>query len=236
MTSPTPSNTTDSPLGKTASRSGDLPTWLTVIIVTACVAGGGYLGYWYFAAPAKTVTITIDPQRQPDRNRQRPDQRPAVVDWTNDVRPVDRGYEVRADNTRMRVGRAENGAFTVQPGYRSQLLPSDESQFLRLQSRVVLAAQTERLKLSEQQVADIRKFRFNRGMTLLPEDRAALVEAVTAFDKAQGPAKEEAKKALLAKLDEVGKKNIEPTKAELIAYVANVKGVLNEEQRKQGIQ
>jgi hypothetical protein len=221
----------------TARAPGDLPTWLAIIIVMLCLVGGGALVWWYFKSPPASVTITMQTPRAGDRNRAQPGQRPVVVDWSNDVRPAGNGrFQVRAGDARLRVTTAENGQWTVEPDYRVALLPADQLNFLRIRFFVRRDEHIQRLKLTPQQVESLRKLRINSSMVVSPEERKSLSDAWAAYDKATAAEKDAAKAKLIALLGELGKKNLEPTKAAILANIATIKEILTDEQEKLVVQ
>ncbi len=221
-----------------ATELRDLPTWLTVVVILLCLAGGGGLVWWYFSSPPKVVAVPISQEmRMPVRQNgggggnNRP---PRVVeDWNGDIRPGNNGFQARSGDVQMWVRKRDGQAepnLTVY--YRNQLLPREQLNLLRVTLLANREDQAQRMKLTPEQIEALRKIPNVRGMQLSADEQKALRVTWTAYESAAADKKEEAKGAVLAMLDALGKKNLDATKTALTASVTAVRAVLTPEQQK----
>jgi hypothetical protein len=217
----------------TVRQPGDLPTWFTVLIVLLCVGGGGGLVWWYFTTPPKVVTvaITAPPQRTGQQQGRGPQQRQEAPEWNNDVRPVTSGYNGRAGNVRLVARKLPDGQFELTVRYRTPLIPRPQLMLTRVPAFADSPAQSAQLKLTPEQIAALKQVPRQQGMLMSAEDTQQLRAAFDTFEKAPPDQRTAPKQKLLELLGALDAKNLEPTKAALIANVAAIRAILTAEQQ-----
>jgi hypothetical protein len=215
---------------------GDLPTWLTVVIVLLCVGGGGFLVFKYFTNPPKVVTVPLSQSPRPGDGRARNPNRPppqVQAEWTNDVRPVNNGFQARSGPALMWVRKPAGAtAPVINVDYRQPILSDLEMNLRRAPALAKVPEQAQRLKLTPEQVEKLKAIRPLRGMKMSADEGKQVTEAWAAFESAAPDARQVKKDALLKLLADLGAKNLEPTKAAATEMIKSIRGVLNEEQQK----
>jgi hypothetical protein len=222
------------------SRARDLPTWLTVLVVLACLLAGGALVWWYLRTPQRVAVIPLaDQPRQAsgraatsDNNRSGR----AAQYWNNDVRPgVGNSFEVRAGNVLMWVRPRESRPEpSLRLEYRGRSVSREQMNLMRSPLLANREDQARRLKLTNDQIEALKKIRSVRGgmpMVIGKEDEQQILAAWMAFQKADESSKPINKEALLKVLESQGKKNFEASKTALNQSITAVRSILNAEQQ-----
>ena len=230
-------------------KTRDIPVWLTGIVLILCVLGGGWLIRWYTRdGGAQTVEVPLeDPATlaaaakfrgplsdyAPGRNGrapQRDDATPAKVDGVRSSGNSGSAWIVRAGDATMYVSVDKRGQLDVNPSYVRQTLTPEQAQVLLMRRRLLTdAGVREQVKLTDDQLAALKKVDDFRGMVMDAADKSKLGQLFQAWRAAQGD-KSAPERALVAALADAAKRCVEPTKAFDAGRVEQVRKILTPEQ------
>jgi hypothetical protein len=233
-------------------KTRDIPVWLTGIVLILCVLGGGWLIRWYSRDQGtQTVEVPLeDPATlaaaakfrgplsdyAPGRNGRAPnrgdDGTPAKVDGVRSSGNSGNAWIVRAGEATMYVSLDKRGQLDLNPSYVRQMLTPEQSQVLLMRRRLLTdAAVREQIKLTDEQLAALKRVDDFRGMVMDAADKAKLAQLFQAWRAAQGD-KSAPERALVAALADAAKRCAEPTKAFDASRVDQVRKILTPDQLK----
>lgn len=225
----------------------DIPIWLTAVILLLCIGGGGWL-VWKFTRTDVPGPITIaagNPRSALVKNFRASEEgggsgaaRPGKRqdDDTDGVKSLtpNRSWRVRAGNAYMFVNVGRKGELEISPNYRSIYTPEQNQLVIMRQRLIQDEAMRDFIKITPDQLTRLRAVPAPEGMKMAPEEKAKLTELFGAYRSAKdAKVQEEAEKALVAALDEVGKKRFEETRQYMVKRVEAIQSALTPDQIKQ---
>jgi hypothetical protein len=226
----------------------DIPVWLTAIILLLCIGGGGWLIRWYLQKdkPGQTVTLADDKlpanvkawknaQGGGPGNQGRPQRInafQATPQKTGDgIHELNKkSWRVISGKTVMQVNLGRKDELDISPYYAPQLRTAEEAELATIRMSILNdATWRETLNITPEQMAKLKKVPVSLGMKIDEADKAKLANLFKAWQKANDKATE---KAVVAGLDEVGKKCEGPTKEYEAQRAQAVRDALTPEQLK----
>jgi hypothetical protein len=232
----------------TETKTRDIPVWLTGLILILCVGGGSYL-VWQSLRDQPPQVVEIPPDKLAAANLGGrslrggdgalagggPRNLAPVVNRDADGVHQLRGnsYRAKIGNTVMTVNASSAGRFDMNPGYATPVRSAEEAELGVLRMSVIQDANWQQtLNVTPQQVAALRKVPPQLNMRIEPADRTRLTDLWKAYRDAGASEKPAAEKAVLAALDEIGKKNLQATKDYEAARAKAIRDVFTPEQIK----
>ena len=224
-----------------------IPGWLSVVVLFACLLGGTWLLWWFVAGSApreRTVTLKeVPPQAR--RGTAGPSVFQTLVQTTSGVLVVKPGeWQVRAPGSVvMRVlqrgagtaGAAGGGGFDANFYYdRTDLVNPEELALLTFRAKVANDDTAARAaEITPRQLSEFKRLQSQTGMLIAPAERVELTELWEQYAGSNSAeSKSAAEAALVARLEAVGKKNLDPTKQQMSSRAAFVKSLLTPAQLK----
>ena len=229
----TPAPTTDKPVR-------DIPVWLTAVILLLCIGGGGFL-VWKYASTNTPEPITIAPGNprtalvknyRPEGATERTAKK-TQDDDTDGIKALtpNRSWRVRAGNAYMFVNLSRKNELEISPNYRSIYTPEQNQLVIMRQRLLQDDAMRDFLKVTPDQLAKLRSVPPPEGMKMPPDEKKKLTDLFEAFRSAtDSAAQASAEKAVVAALDEIGKKRFEETKAYMLKRVEAIQSALTPDQ------
>lgn len=234
------------------TKTREIPPWVSIALIALCLAGGVAFVVWQWRGePDKERVVVNDPRASADPMRPMPNRQGrrmanAPGRWRMDpaadgVMPMGNpGWRVKSGYTVMAVAKqGQNRDFVY--GYLRPLNAAPETSALRIAQFRLLHDPTmaQTLKVTPDQMARLKALpeltvssgvpgvAVTAAMKIETADRERLISLWNTYEQAAaGPAKAQAEKALLAGLDELGKKNLEPTRQEVAALARQIKVIL----------
>jgi len=224
----------------TESRTRDIPIWLTGLVLLICVVGGGWTLLWYMKSDARPLVDIPEDKVMAQGNGKA--WRGALAGGANvprvdrnadGVQPYGRNsFRVKIGNTVMLANYGGNGRVDLQPQYHTNYT-AEESELITLRMSI-LGDPTWRdyLKVTDAQLEQLRKVPTPQSLKFDDAERSKMMSLWKAYHDGASAQKPAAEKALLAALDDYGKKNIAAYKAYEANRAAAIKGALTPDQIK----
>jgi hypothetical protein len=226
----------------------DIPVWLTLVILVLCIGGGGWLVWKYTNtnAPGPIVITASNPRAALVKNW-RPDDasaNPAAMrtprktqdDDSDGVKALtpNRSWRVRAGNAYMSVSLNRKNEIELSTNYRSFYTPEQNQLVIMRQRLLQDQAMRDMIKMTEDQLAKLKTVPPPEGMKMADDEKKKLIDLFNAYRLAKDPKSQEAaEKAVVAALDEIGKKRFEETRAYMIKRVEAIQTAMTPDQIKQ---
>ena len=233
----------------------DIPVWLTLVILLLCIGGGGWLVWKYTNtnAPGPIVITPSNPRAALVKNwkpedastantaAMRTSRRPTQQqdDDSDGIKPLapNRSWRVRAGNAFMSVsvGRKNPNDLELSTNYRSFYTP-EQNQIVIMRQRLIQdQAMRDMIKLTDEQLDKLKKVPPPEGMKMSDDEKKKLIDLFNAYRAAANNpnAMEAAEKAVVAALDEIGKKRFEETKSYMVKRVEAIQTAMTPDQVKQ---
>ena len=217
-----------------------IPGWVSVAVLSASLVIGAWLLWWFVAGSApreRTVTLNeVPPQAR--RGSGGPSVFQTLVQKSTGVLVVkpDGEWQVRAPGSVvMRVLKRPAGGYDSNFYYdRTDLVNPEELALLTFRAKVAnddTAAQAA--EITPKQMSEFKRLQGQTGMLIAPAERVELTEMWEQYAASNSAeSKSAAEAALIARLEAVGKANLEPTKQQMRSRAAFVKSLLTPQQLK----
>jgi hypothetical protein len=226
-------------------KTRDIPVWLTGIVLLLCIGGGGWLIKWYLQDKGSVVEIPDD-EVVPNNtsggrgawrgqlagmNVPRPDTRNRNADG---IHPSGRNsFRAKTGGTVMLINQGGSVRYDFIPQYQNPRTPEEAELTMLRMSVLADASWREHLKVTAEQLNDLRKkVPAPQSPRLDSADQARMTELWKAYQSASNADKPAAEKTLLAAVDEIGKKNITTFKQFEANRAQAIKSILTPEQIK----
>jgi hypothetical protein len=227
-------------------KTRDIPVWLTGIVLLLCIGGGGWLIKWYLQDKGSVVQIPDDKvvanvngngrgawrgQLAGMNNGFRQDARNRNADG---VHPSGRNsFRAKIGSTTMLINPSGSGRFDFIPQYQNPRT-ADEAELTMMRMSILAdATWREQLKVTDEQLKDLRKkVPSPQNPKLDAADQARMTDLWKTYEKASYAEKPAAEKKLLAAVDEIGKKELTTYKAYEASRAQAIKAILTPEQIK----
>src|SRR5688572_17692106 len=223
----------------------DIPVWLTAVILVLCIGGGGWLVWKYTTTNApEPITIAAGNPRAALVKNWKPGDDSAGVsrtprkvqdDDTDGVKALtpNRSWRVRSGNAYMFVNVNRKNELEISPNYRSIYTPEQNQMVIMRQRLLQDDAMREHIKVTPDQMNKLRGVPPPEGMKMAPEEKKKLTDLFEAYRSAKdSTAQAEAEKAVVAALDDIGKKRFEETKTYMVQRVQAIQSALTPDQIK----
>jgi len=217
-----------------------IPGWMSVAVLSACLLIGAWLLWWFVAGSApreRTVTLKeVPPQAR--RGTGGPSVFQTLVQTSTGVLVVkpDGEWQVRAPGSAvMRVVKRSAGGFDANFYYdRTDLVNPEELALLTFRAKVANDDTAARAaEITPRQLSEFKRLQSQTGMLIAPAERVELTELWEQYAaSSSAESKSAAEGALVARLEAVGKANLEPTKQQMRSRAALVKSLLTPAQLK----
>jgi hypothetical protein len=223
----------------------DIPIWLTLLILLLCIGGGGWVVWKYTNTnPPEPITIAPGSPRAALVKNWRPSEDGGGVnrgprrnqdDDTDGVKALtaNKSWRVRAGNAYMFVNVGRKGDLEISPNYRSIYTPEQNQLVIMRQRLLQDDAMREFIKITPEQLAKLKSVPPPEGMKMGADEKKKLEDAFQAYRSAKdSKAQEAAEKAVVAALDEIGKRRFEETKAYMVKRVEAIQSAVTPDQIK----
>src|SRR5688572_1537804 len=232
----------------------DIPVWLTLVILLLCIGGGGWLVWKYTNtnAPGPIVITPSNPRAALVKNWKPEDANAANTaalrtprrtpqqqqdDDSDGIKPLtpNRSWRVRAGNAYMSVSVGRKGDLELSTNYRSFYTPEQNTLVIMRQRLLQDQAMRDMIKLTDEQLDKLKKVPPPEGMKMSDDEKKKLIDLFNAYRAAANNPKamEAAEKAVVAALDEIGKKRFEETKTYMVNRVQAIQTAMTPDQIKQ---
>lgn len=198
-----------------------IPAWLSVLVVLACAAGGGWFVWTTFLSPAPRQKIVVMERGPKDGVR------PEVDHWS-----------IRSGNAWLGIPRSTTPAGGGSPDitfkFGNEFYPEDQRAVLKKVVTVVNSpAVAKSVGVTPEQMRQLQDIRKGAKITIDEADRARLAQLWTAYESEKDrQAKRAAETKLLKALEALAAKLEEPTLRSAAERAERAKSVLTAEQWK----
>ena len=218
---------------------------LVGLVVTFLLGWGLWSLYGYLvgddSTPAGDAVLVPDLGGRPRaRDAGRTDfrrlaQPPVVTDGVREV--LANTFLARRKGSLARLTRQTDGTWAVRFGYdRSDLLPDDQRRTLRAAYDALgRRGMADQLKITPEQLVKLRELGPDPGMVVRSEDRAAFLELWSKYLATPEADRSAVAPELLALLEQIGERGLEPTRSSLADRAAKAMNILTPEQLQQWV-
>ena len=230
------------------SKTRDIPVWLTGIVLLLCIGGGGWLIKWYLQDKGSVVQIPDDQVVASTGNGGRGAWRGQLAGANGGgFRPADlrnrdadgihpsgrNSFRAKTGGTVMLINQSGSGRYDFIPQYQNPRTPEEAELTMLRMSVLADATWREHLKVTDEQLKDLRKkVPAPQSPRLDGADLARMNDLWKAYQAASNADKPAAEKTLLAAVDEIGKKNLTTFRQFEASRAQAIKSILTPEQIK----
>ncbi len=223
-------------------RRRDLPIWLSLLIILACLAGGGWFVRWYFdSAPiSRTVSVPTAQPRDNDtpaerRERRAPSvrrQSPLTAQSPDGVASLgNRQWNAKSGDVLLSA-RGLGNETRITLSYLRGDVPDDQQRMLLLARRRLAfdPGIREALEITPEQIEKLRAVSGFSGIGLTDAETDRVRDAWQAYLSARGDARDPAQANLLALLRELGAAKLDDTRQAIATRTERIRAILTPEQ------